>query len=139
MEATLILWPVLAQISLAILLYLKLAAVKARELKAGNADLRETALNQEAWPESVRKINNNLRNQFETPVLFYVLCLILWGMAAVDMAAMIIACVYVGSRFCHSYIHTGSNNVKRRMPMFVFGFTALVALLVLTIRALASA
>ena len=131
-----ILWPLLAQLTLSLLAYLKLVIVKARELKAGNVDLKAVALDQEAWPPSVRLVNNNIRNQFETPILFYVLCILLWGLGAVDTLAVSVAWIYAGSRVAHFVIHTGKNIVKYRFPMFSVGIAALVALIGLVVKAL---
>ena len=36
--------------------------------------MRDIALSNEAWPDDLKKVANNMHNQFETPVLFYVLC-----------------------------------------------------------------
>jgi len=119
-------------------MYIRLAMVKAKEIKAGNVDLVETAANQEAWPASVRLINSNLRNQFETPVLFYVLCIVLLALRAVSSTAIIVAFVWSGSRFLHAFVHTSSNNVKLRLPLFLVGVTCILILLVLSFKGLAA-
>ena len=137
MNQSLILWPLLAQVLLILLLYLRLAAVKAREIKAGNVDRRETALNQEAWPPSVRKINNNLRNQFETPMLFCFLCLVLLFLGAVNGVVIALACLWFFSRCVHAFVHTTSNVVKFRFPAFLIGVLLLAALLGHAVYALA--
>ncbi len=41
-------------------------------------DLTLTALDNDAWPDEVRKVSNNIRKQFQVPVLFYVLVLALY-------------------------------------------------------------
>ena len=136
MNNNLILWPVLGQIVLTLSLYLRLLAAKKKAISAGGVDLSKTALHQEAWPDSVLKVNNNLRNQFETPILFYVVCLMLWGLKAADIPVVALSCLYVASRLAHSFIHTTSNIVKYRMPMFSLGVATLVGLLGMTAKAL---
>ncbi len=138
MDQHLILWPLLAQILLTLLMYLKLAAVKKREIDAGNVDLKATALDQRAWPESVIKINNNLRNQFETPILFYVLCMLLWALGGVGIATLVIAALYVVARYAHAFIHTTSNVVPYRFLMFMISMVMLFSLFGLSVRSLAS-
>ncbi len=138
MSQHLILWPLLLQITLTILMYIRLAMVKAKEIQAGNVDLVATAANQEAWPASVRLINSNLRNQFETPVLFYVLCIVLLALRSVSSTAIIVAFVWSGSRFLHAFVHTSSNNVKLRLPLFLVGIVSILILLVLSFKALAA-
>ena len=126
----------LAQISLTILMYLRLAVVKRKEIAAGNVDLKKVALHGQYWPDSVIQVNNNLRNQFETPVLFYVLCLMLMGLGAVDVSVMGTALVYVVSRYGHAFVHATSNIVKYRLPLFSLGVVAIIGLIALATRAL---
>src|SRR5690606_21324806 len=84
-----LLLPVLAQIALTLFMYIRLAGAKAGAIKRGEVDEARRALHEDAWPESVQKINNNIRNQFEVPVLFYVMALSLISLNAADMAALI--------------------------------------------------
>ncbi len=138
MDQHLILWPLLAQMLLTLLMYGRLALVKKNEIAAGNVDLKKTALDQSAWPESVIKINNNLRNQFETPILFYLLCFLLWALRGVNTAVMVIASAYVLTRIAHATIHTTTNVVKYRFLMFVTGVVLLTVLFGFTAKTLAS-
>jgi len=138
MEQQQILWPVLAQILLTMLMYLRLAVVKKNEISAGNVDQKKTALDASAWPESVIKINNNLRNQFETPILFYILCILLWAMRGVDTAVMIVASLYVASRYGHAFFHTTGNIVKYRFLMFLIGMLLLFGLFGFTVKTLSA-
>jgi hypothetical protein len=46
----------------------RFAAVRAGEVQIGNI-----ALGQRAWPTRVQQVSNAFQNQFELPVLFYVL------------------------------------------------------------------
>ena len=138
MDQHLILWPLLAQMFLTLLMYGRLAMVKKREFAAGNVDKVKTALHESAWPESVIKVNNNLRNQFETPILFYILCVLLWALHGVDTATMAIACLYVVARFAHAAIHTTSNIVKYRFLMFVTSMLLLTTLFGFAVKTLAA-
>ena len=123
---------------LTLLMYIKLAITKKKEISTGNVDLKKTALDASAWPESVIKINNNLRNQFETPILFYLLCLLLWALRGVDTVSMMIACLYTAARYVHAAVHTSSNNVPQRFMMFLFSMGMLLVLFGLTVKTLAT-
>ncbi len=136
MKQHLLLWPMLGQIVLVLSMYLRLLMVKKREIKAGNVDLKAVALRQELWPDSVLLVNNNLRNQFESPMLFYVLCIMLMSLGAVDISVMGTACIYVASRVAHAIVHTTGNKVSIRMPLFTVGIVALNGLVALTVIAL---
>ena len=128
MNARLILFPVLIQILLTIVVYVMLNVAKVRAAKRGEVDLARRALHDDAWPDSVIKINNNIRNQFEVPVLFYVLALVFVTLNAVTPAVLAIAWLFAASRIVHAYVHIGSNYVPLRRRAFVFGCLMVAAL-----------
>ncbi|WP_027589706.1 MAPEG family protein [Pseudomonas sp. RL] len=138
MNAALIFWPVLAQIALTLAIYIFLARRKAGAVKSRAVNMREAALDNRAWPESVVKVSNNLANQFESPVLFYALCLMLHAIDGVSLPALLLAWLYVALRVVHAGIHIGSNQLSRRMPVFVLGTGVLLALLGLSAWQLAA-
>jgi hypothetical protein len=75
------------------------------------------ALHPADWPDYVLQVTNDVRNQFEMPVLFYVIALGVWALGEVNVATLTLAWIYVASRLAHAYIHTGSNIVKHRLRM----------------------
>ncbi len=130
MKPQLIFVPVLAHICLVMSLYLLLLVRKVRVAKSGEVDLKETALNCKAWPDtSVIKASNNLDNQFQAPMMFYALCFILYAVGGVNTLTLILAWFFVFSRCLHAYIHTGRNYVPHRMPAFAAGLLSLAAML----------
>ncbi len=131
-----ILLPLLVQVLLTLLLYAALAVAKARAVKAGQVDSDRRALHDDAWPESVMKINNNIRNQFQLPVLFYVLVVVLWQLGESGVLVQTLAWLFVGSRIVHAWVHTHSNYVPVRRRVFTFGWLLLVVMLAVTLRAL---
>lgn len=131
----LILLPLLAQVLLTILVYVALAVAKSRVVKRGQVDPERRALHADAWPESVQKINNNIRNQFEVPVLFYVLVIVLYQLHAAGPVAQLLAWLFVASRCVHAFVHTGSNRVPIRRPVFMFGCLVVLALCILVVVA----
>jgi hypothetical protein len=131
MDAMQIFWPVLAQVALTIAMYFVLGARKARAIKAGRVDRRQAALNNRLWPDDVIKVSNNIANQFETPVLFYVLCLLLYVIGGAGIAAVTLAWVFVISRCAHAYVHIGSNYVPMRTRLFLIACLALLAMALL--------
>src|SRR5688500_17669967 len=95
---TLIFYPVLVMVLLTLLIYVRLIKVKVRAIRAGQVNRERQPLHEDAWPDSVLQINNNIRNQFELPVLFYVLCFVLYAMEGVGVLALVAAWVFVLSR-----------------------------------------
>jgi len=131
MNRDLIFIPVLVQVLLTLATYVLLINVKIRAMKAGEVDMARRALYEDAWPESVMKINNNIRNQFELPVLFYVIAIVLWSLEAVSALVLAAACLFVLSRIVHTWIHVGSNYVPNRRRAFTVGWWVLVAMVAL--------
>lgn len=124
--------PFLVQVLLTFVIFIYLGVAKARALQEGAVDLNRRAMHEDAWPESVQKINNNIRNQFEMPVLFYALVLTLYALESAGLAAQILAWLFALSRIAHAYIHTGSNYVPHRKPVFMFGCVVLMVMFLLT-------
>jgi len=129
MNAKLIFYPVLLQIALTLGIYVYLAIAKSRALKLRQVDLERRALDAGAWPDSVRKIANNLGNQFEAPVLYYVLALMLWALSAVNPFSLAAAWGFSISRVFHARIHLGSNHVPHRRTVFTIGCLLLLLML----------
>jgi hypothetical protein len=136
MNQALLLWPLVAQVLLVVLLFIRLGQVKDRARAAGSVDLAVTALDNDAWPDDVRKVANNIRNQFQVPVLFFVLVLALFAHGSADVFALALAWLFVASRVVHSYIHIGSNYVPNRTRFFKLGLLFVVGLAALLVRAL---
>jgi hypothetical protein len=128
MTSNLIFLPLLAQVLLTLVVYAALAIAKSRAIKGGLVDLDRRALHDDAWPDSVMKISNNIRNQFELPVLFYALTIILWQLKETGVVAQSLAWLFVASRIVHASIHTGSNYVPIRRGVFMFGCAVVLAM-----------
>jgi hypothetical protein len=122
-----VIYPVLAQVLLTLVLMLWTGQVRIRALRERTVRMREIALAGEAWPDSVKKVSNNMHNQFETPLLFYVLCGVATYVGATGIVMILLAWAYVASRLAHTAIHVTSNYVPHRF----FAFTAGLAILVL--------
>jgi len=133
MNRNLIFAPVLVQVLLALVVYVLLVFAKVRAMKTGLVDMARRALYDDAWPEGVIKINNNIRNQFELPVLFYVVSIALWALDAVGIAALIAAWLFATSRIAHAYVHIVPNYVPVRRRVFTFGWLMVVAMTVLAV------
>jgi len=136
MPNNLILLPVLAQVLLTMVLYGALALAKAKATRRGLVDLDRRALHDDAWPENILKINNNIRNQFELPVLFYVLTILLWQLRETGVVAQSLGWLFVASRVVHAYIHTGMNYIPARRRVFMFSCAVVVAMAGLAVWAM---
>ena len=129
--------PVIVQVLMTLLIYVRLIKVKIREMKAGRVDMERRGIHEDAWGESVMLINNNIRNQFELPVLFYVVCVVLWALEAVGILALVAAWLFVASRIAHAWVHLTSNYIPNRRRFFTVGWWILVFMVLLVIWQLA--
>lgn len=127
MDQQLILFPILALVLLtfgigAVLLKLRFSAVIKGKISAKYFKLYRG----EDVPDSLLKVSHNFSNLLEIPVLFYVICILLLVTNKVELAQLILAWIFVGSRYVHSYIHTTSNRLMKRMQVFLFGAVSLI-------------
>lgn len=135
MNANLILWPMLVQVLLTLGMYVVLGKRKADAMKSGDFDhQQEAALDNKAWPKPIVLVSNNIANQFELPVLFYALCLLLHVGGLVGAFTLLLAWAFALSRLAHAYVHVTSNYVPHRLSLFLVGVAcvllmALVALM----------
>ena len=139
MNSNLIFWPMLVQILITVVGFMLLGIRKRRALKTDDVDVRKTALDNDAWPDYVQNVSNNIRNQFQVPVLFYVLCFMFHSMNAVSFAVLALAWAFVVSRVVHAYIHMTSNYVPARFSVFTIGFVIMVLMAIRAASTLASA
>ena len=123
-----ILYPVFAQIILTLVILAATARYRTSALASGEVKPRDIALDNTQWPDRIRQFANCYSNQFELPVLFYVLCLISHTTRTADLIFVLLAWVFVVTRVVHAYIHTGSNVVRIRGAVFGLGFVVLVVM-----------
>jgi len=128
MNSNLIFVPVLIQVLLSLFVFIRLGQVKEQAVKRGEVDQTRRALHDDAWPDYVLKVNNSIRNQFETPILFYVLVFSLWSLNAATVTALLLALLYALLRLAHAAVHLGSNIVKIRKRVFQASIVTLILL-----------
>ena len=124
----LLMWALLAQVLLTAGVYLLLLQRKRRAFAERAVDRARLALHADAWPEPVQQVNNNLRNQFELPVLFYVLVLLILQIGRPALAAVVLAWLFVVLRYVHAWVHVGRNVVPLRRNVFALGAIAVLGL-----------
>ncbi|RVA74322.1 MAPEG family protein [Mesorhizobium sp. M7A.F.Ca.CA.001.11.2.1] len=117
MNQTTIFWPVLAHVLLIYIVYCILGrrrygAIRSGEAKPAQFKVRSTE------PASSVTVAANLTNQFELPVLFYVLCLTLHLTNGVNYLTQALMWIFVASRYFHAWVHLTSNNLLLRSRSF---------------------
>ncbi len=123
MNQNLILLPLLAQILLTALISFRLYHARTSEIKNKRIHPQKlttaTSLNQEL-NDSV-KVSDNFSNQFEIPVVFYVLIIVLYITGMASTTYLILTSIFVALRYWHSYIHCSYNKVMHRFYVFITG------------------
>ena len=76
-------------------------------------------------PEAVNYPSNNLKNLFELPILFYILCLYLAWSSQVDQLYLLSAYAFVILRIAHSVVHCTVNIVLLRFSLYLASSLAL--------------
>ena len=78
------------------------------------------------------KISANLSNQFEWPIFFYVICMLLFITGTQDNTDYgVLAWVFVVGRIVHSAVHIFTSNVRLRGVVFTINFIAVIAMWVM--------
>ena len=70
-------------------------------------------------PPEISNPSDNLKNLFEIPVLFYVLCIYLYTVGEVDQTYLVAAWIFAGFRLMHSAVHCTVNIVLLRFWLYV--------------------
>jgi hypothetical protein len=124
---TSILWPMLAHVAWVVLLYLWLTYARWVAVKRGEVDYSSFEFNHEE-PPAVQRIRLNLANQFEWPVVFYVLVVLLVALGRVTLFDVIAAWVFVIGRVIHTLVQFLTDNVPLRGQVFMINYVAVLAL-----------
>ena len=124
-----ILYPMfaLAAWTLVVLLLIPIARVgSARRREVGVDDFKYGE--SPAVPPPVSIPNRNYMNLLELPMLFYVVCIVLYVTAGASSTAIALAWAFVALRIGHSLIHLTYNRVVHRLAAFTAANVAIVML-----------
>ena len=126
MEKTLILYPAIGMMILTLFVYVKnyLNFVKAKKSNAVKFSYFKTYKGEA--PDYVNVSRQTLKNQFELPIFFYFLISVILAFNKVSQLDLILAWIFVASRYLHCYIRLSSNHVPHRAKVFKLGMLALI-------------
>lgn len=128
LAAVLLTLALLVQVGLTLVVYGVLLSGRLRALNDGRVK-PETYVTVSGEPEELAVVTRNLANQFELPVLFYALVLLLLAIGAAIPIDAMLAWVFVISRIGHAFAAIRSRDIRLRLRWFQFGFAAVVLLL----------
>jgi hypothetical protein len=123
-----VLLPLFVQVALTFVMLGMTGRARVASVKRGDIMIKDIALGQPNWPEQPTKVANSYHNQFQLPVLFYVVVILALVSRTADLLFVILSWAFVVTRLGHAYVHITSNRVSQRFYVFAAGFAVLVAI-----------
>lgn len=126
MSATAVLAPVFVQVALTFALLFWTAKLRSDALRSGSVHFRDIALEPSKYPTAAQQASNAFSNQFELPILFYLVSLLSLFTARSSLTLVVLAWLFVATRIFHALVHVTTNNVPRRFFTYAIGAVILL-------------
>jgi hypothetical protein len=123
-----ILLPLFVEVALTFALMLGMMYHRTSSLRRGEVRLSDIAMREPNWPTRPTLFANAFSNQFELPVLFYVLTTLEIVTRHADLVFVILAWIFVLMRVLQAVVHVTDNNVPRRGGIYGVGALVLVVM-----------
>src|ERR1700730_1898804 len=134
-----ILAPLFVLVALTFVLLVWMGAVRFAAVRRGEVRGKDIALGQSNWPPRVQQISKCCHNQFQLPVLYYVLTILALFVRKADLLFVVMAWIFVLLRIVHAAIHVTSNRVGHRFLAFAAGMIVLLLMwIIFAVRVYAS-
>ena len=124
MSVEMILLPLFVEVILTFALLFWLAPLRARDFRSGLRE-EDIALRQPNWSKPALQVQYSFSNQFELPVLFYVLTILAYVTHHAGTLFVVLAWVFVIFRLLQAYVHVTNNKVRLRGIFFIISALAL--------------
>jgi hypothetical protein len=123
-----ILLPLFVQVALIFGLLTWMGWLRVGDVRSGKVDRRDIALREPRWPARTQQAAYAFSNQFEVPVLFFVLVGLLISTRHADVIMVVLAWVFVLARIIQAGIHVTNNEVLWRSQAFALGVLVLLVM-----------
>jgi hypothetical protein len=133
MTVQMILLPLFVEVILTFVLMFWMAALRTGDFSSGAVQPDRIALREPNWPQRTTQVANAFANQFELPVLFYVLTILEYVTHIAGIVFVVLAWVFVIFRVLHAYVHVTSNIVRLRGSLYGVGALVLAIMWVIYI------
>lgn len=120
-----VLSPVFVLIVLAFVLNIWMGWSRTSSVRRGEVKIRDIALGERNWQKHTQQVANAFHNQFELPVLLYVLVAFALITRQADLLFVAMSWIFVALRLVHAYIMVTTNYVPRRAQVHFIGFGVL--------------
>jgi len=128
-----ILLPLFVEVILTFVLLFWMAPLRTRDFSSGAVRPEDVALREPNWPKRTTQVANSFSNQFELPILFYVLTILAYVTHQAGVLFVVLAWVFVIFRLLHAYVHVTSNIVWLRGSLFAVSAVVLAIMWVIYI------
>jgi hypothetical protein len=128
MSVQMVLLPVFVLVGLTFALLIGMAVNRTRSLKSGEVKPGDVARGQSNRPDRAAQFGSCYSNQFELPVLFYVLIALAMPLRHADLVIVLLSWVFVVTRFAHAGIFVTTNQVSHRGLAWFAGVLVLFAM-----------
>jgi len=108
------------------MMYFRTSSLRRGETRSADISLREPN-----WPRQATLFGYAFGNQFELPVLFYLLTILTIVTHHADLLFVVLAWIFVVLRVLQAFVHVTSNNVRMRGAYYGIGALVLVAMWVI--------
>ena len=119
MSTQAILLPLFVEVILTFVLLVWLGPLRSRDLKSGIVRPEDVALREPKWSKGTLQVAYSFSNQFELPVLFYVLTVLEYVTHSAGVAFVLLAWIFVLFRCLQAFVHVTSNIVRLRGTFFI--------------------
>jgi hypothetical protein len=113
-----VLLPLFVEVILTFALWVWMAALRTRDFSSGLVCPENIALREPNWSKHTTQLANAFSNQFEVPVLFYVLTILAYVTHHAGYLFVALAWIFVIFRLLHAFVHVTSNIVRLRGSLY---------------------
>ena len=111
MDKILIIYPILAVVLMNFIVMFHMRYMISKAIKNRDVEYKYFKAYESSAPEYLLTSRHHYKNFFEIPILFYLLCLVLYMINDVSAIDLWIAWLFVVFKGIHSYIRITSNDV----------------------------
>jgi hypothetical protein len=126
MSIQMILLPLFVEVALTLALMLGMMYRRSSSLMKGETRFEDIGMREPNWPKQATLFAYAFGNQFELPVLFYVLTILTIITRQADLLFVLLAWVFVLLRVFQALVHVTSNNIRHRGALFAAGAVVLL-------------
>jgi hypothetical protein len=128
-----ILLPLFVEVLLTFALMFGMMYWRTSSLQRGETRFKDIAMREPNWPVRANQFAYAFSNQFELPILFYVLTVLSLITHHANLVFVVLAWIFVIFRVLQAFVHVTSNNVRFRGAFYGVGALVLVAMWIIFI------